>query len=129
VIAPTRRRTVTITLWSQFQAGHIIDLTFTTLDIGPLESWAVERDNPTPSDHELIVLEWEDLDKTLIANTGEITGWDIDSLTQDPDALKKAEEYWHHLALDRPKINYNSPEDHLDKEATWIEDTLTRVLN
>jgi hypothetical protein len=37
--------------------GSIIDLTFTTLDMGPLESWAVERDNPTPSDHELIVLE------------------------------------------------------------------------
>jgi hypothetical protein len=36
--------------------GSIIDLMFTTLDIGPLESWAVERDNPTLSDHELIVL-------------------------------------------------------------------------
>ena len=52
----------------------IIDLTFTTVEIGPLESWAIERENLTPSDHELIVLEWADLDILSKANRGEITG-------------------------------------------------------
>jgi len=64
--------------------GTIIDLTFTTLELGPLESWAIERDNPTPSDHELIVLEWADLDISSRANRGEITGWDIDRPSPAP---------------------------------------------
>jgi hypothetical protein len=109
--------------------SSIINLTFTTLDIGPLKSWAVERDNPTPSDHEFIVLKWADLNKTPVTNTKEITGWDINRFNQDSEALKKAKEYWHHLALNRLRINYNNSENHFNNEATWIEDTLTKILN
>jgi Endonuclease-reverse transcriptase len=74
-------------------SGSIIDLTFTTLEMGPLESWAIETESPSPSDHELIVLEWGDLDEALMVNIGEITGWDIDRLRQDSETLKRAEEY------------------------------------
>jgi len=56
--------------------GSIIDLTFTTLDLGPLDLWAVDDDNPTPSDHALIVLEWSDIDEATSSKApkGEITG-------------------------------------------------------
>jgi hypothetical protein len=39
----------------------IIDLTFTTTDIGLLDLWAIEEENPTPLNHKLIVFSWEDL--------------------------------------------------------------------
>jgi hypothetical protein len=110
--------------------GSIIDLTFTTVELGPLELWAIETDCPTPSDHVLIVLEWADIDNTPMApNRGEITGWDIDKLKQDPEALEKAEEEWQYLALYRPIIGYHSREEDLENEATWIEESLTRILN
>src|SRR5271156_5828740 len=110
--------------------GSIIDLTFTTEELGPLEIWAIETEWPTPSDHVLIVLEWADVDNTpVINNRGEITGWDIDKLKQDPEALKKAKEEWQYLALNRPIIGCNSREEDLENEATWIEESLTRVLN
>jgi Endonuclease-reverse transcriptase len=38
--------------------GFIIDLTFTTPEIGSLESWAIEIDYLTSLDHELIVFQW-----------------------------------------------------------------------
>ena len=40
----------------------IIDLTFTTTSIGLLNSWLIEEEYFTPSDHKLIVFKWLDLD-------------------------------------------------------------------
>jgi sugar/nucleoside kinase (ribokinase family) len=37
--------------------GSIIDLTFTIIELGPLDLWAIDKDNLTPSDHALILLE------------------------------------------------------------------------
>ena len=89
--------------------GSVIDLTFTTRDLGPLDLWAIETDTPTPSDHVLIVLEWTDLgDVPIELNKGDITGWDINKLNRDPEALKKAKEEWIYLASNRPNISYNS---------------------
>jgi endonuclease/exonuclease/phosphatase family metal-dependent hydrolase len=80
--------------------GSVIDLTFTTEELGPLELWAIETEWLTPSDHVLIVLEWADIDDTpIIPNKGEITGWDIDKLKQNPEVLKRAKEEWQYLAL------------------------------
>jgi endonuclease/exonuclease/phosphatase family metal-dependent hydrolase len=39
----------------------IIDLALTTPGLGPLSTWAIDQDHPTGSDHEVIVLGWEDL--------------------------------------------------------------------
>ena len=110
--------------------GSIIDLTFTTEELGPLELWAIETEWPTPSDHELIVLEWTDIDNIpIIPNKGEITGWDIDKLKQDPETYEKAKEKWRYLALYRPIIDYNSQKEDLESEAIWIEESLTKILN
>ena len=42
----------------------IIDLTFTTTSIGLLNSWLIEEEYSTPSDHELIVFKWLDVNVT-----------------------------------------------------------------
>src|SRR5271154_29236 len=110
--------------------GSIIDLTFTTTDLGPLDLWAIDTEWPTPSDHELIVLEWADIEDTPIKpNKSEITGWDINKLKQDEIALNKAKEEYQYLARYRPYIDYSSKESDLDSEANWIEETLTNILN
>ena len=56
--------------------NFIINLTFTT--IKPLDLWVIDEDNPTPSDHALILLEWADINDVFIIykgkQRGEITG-------------------------------------------------------
>jgi hypothetical protein len=36
--------------------GSIIDLIFTIIELGPLNLWAIDEDNLTPSNHVLILL-------------------------------------------------------------------------
>jgi hypothetical protein len=61
--------------------------------------WAIEEDLPTPSDHELIIFEYSDLDETpLKTKKGEVTGWKIDDLLIDSEIKEKAEESWNLLA-------------------------------
>ena len=54
------------------------------------------RRQSNPSDHALILLEWTDINDVPITykgkQKGEITGWNIDILKQDPEALEKAKE-------------------------------------
>ena len=56
--------------------GSIIDLTFTTIEIGPLDRWAIEEDLLIPSDHELIIFEYLDLDlnEVPLKTRGEVIG-------------------------------------------------------
>jgi hypothetical protein len=62
----------------------IIDLTFTITDIGLLDLWAIEEENPTLLNHELIVFSWDDLRQNrLDKRSKEITGWNIDKLLLD----------------------------------------------
>ena len=67
----------------------IIDLTFTTSEIGPLKSWLIEEEFSTPSDHELIVFNWTDIDSNinLNHNSKEFTGWNIEELINDQEKL------------------------------------------
>ena len=49
----------------------IIDLTFTTTEIGLLKSWSIDKENSTPSDHKLIVFKWLDLNLEKIKSVKE----------------------------------------------------------
>jgi aminoglycoside N3'-acetyltransferase len=42
--------------------NSIIDLTFTTTSIGLLNSWLIEEEYTTPSNHELIIFDWQDIE-------------------------------------------------------------------
>jgi hypothetical protein len=112
--------------------GSIIDLTFTTIEIGVLDRWAIEEDLPTLSDHELIIFEYSDLDldeTPLKTRKGEVTGWKIDDLLIDSELKEKAEESWNLLAQNRAIIDYNSSKTDLEEEAIWIENSLTHIFN
>lgn len=54
----------------------IINLTFITLEIGALDTWVVDEEFSTSSDHEVIVYDFATLDKTVrrITTSQEITG-------------------------------------------------------
>ena len=59
----------------------IIDLTFTSIAIGLLNSWIIEEEFSIPSDHELIVFEWTDLELNQFKNENQETiDWNIQKL-------------------------------------------------
>ena len=113
--------------------GSIIDLTFTTTELGLLDLWVIDEDDPTPSDHALILLKWADINDTCITykgkQKGEITGWNINMLKQDPEALEKAKEEYLSRAIYRPLINHNNRQEDLENEAAWLEEILTKTLD
>ena len=57
-------------------------------------------------------MEWADINNTCITykgkQKGEITGWNIDMLKKNPEALKKAKEEYLFRAIYRLIINCNS---------------------
>lgn len=109
----------------------IIDLTFTTTPIGLLDSWLIEEEYSTPSDHELIVFEWLDLtlNQLKTCEKSEITGWNIDKLQKDENQLELAYSHWKDISKNRPLIDNLSNKEDLENEALWIENMLTETLN
>lgn len=45
----------------------IIDLTFNTAEFGTLDSWIIDEDLTTPSDHEMVVFDLANLEDTLVS--------------------------------------------------------------
>ena len=90
-------------------------------ELGPLDLWVIDEDDPTPSDHALILLEWADINDTGVIykgrQKGEITGWNIDMLKQDFETLEKAKEKYLSRVIYRPLIDYNSQKEDLEYEA------------
>ena len=56
----------------------IIDLTLSSIEMGPLENWAVDLEYSTPLDHEVISFSWEDLETSNSMVSNKVTGWNID---------------------------------------------------
>ena len=68
----------------------IIDLALTTPSLESLQAWEIDKERATGSDHELILLGWEALEEPPPGGTSrEITGWQIDALQANKDALKQ----------------------------------------
>jgi hypothetical protein len=109
----------------------IIDLALTTQGLGPLSTWAIDQDHPTGSDHEVIVLGWEDLAgiETPVENSRAITGWQIQGLLADSEAIGKATQAWKELTACRSMLLDSCTEGDIATEAIWIQDNLTEVLN
>jgi hypothetical protein len=108
----------------------IIDLTFTSTAIGLLNSWTIEEEFSTPSDHELIVLEWADLEfNQFRSKNQEITGWNIQKLQSDEKQLKLANSYWQEISKNRDLIDNTCINEDLEKEAIWIENSLIKTLD
>lgn len=82
----------------------IIDLSPTTPELGPLPMWYVAHNHPTGSDHETIVMEWDSLQRTPMGTSQEITGWQIEALQTDKEALKRAMHAWKDLTAANPPL-------------------------
>ena len=79
--------------WPVSQGISVIDLALSTAALGPLTLWETPEEYPALSDHELILLRWEDIDHSLSqSNTGRTTGWDIQGLIGDKNQFSKAKE-------------------------------------
>ena len=112
------------------QGISIIDLVLTSPELGVFRVWEIPEEYLSLSDHELILMEWEDIeaqgpDKQQTA----MTGWSIKNLLEDKELLQAAKNEWiiaieNHLHLDL----LCSKED-LDKEIEWFERKLTEFLN
>lgn len=98
----------------------IIDLTLTTLGLGPLPTLFVDRDHPTGLDHEVIVLGWDPLGTAPMEPSQMITGWQIQALQADKEALEEAAQAWKDLADKRPPLSDNCLEGDIAGEAIWI---------
>jgi endonuclease/exonuclease/phosphatase family metal-dependent hydrolase len=107
----------------------IIDLAISTPELGLLDSWLVDNELPTGSDHELILMEWKDLERRSLQTSKQITGWQIRSLQADSEALDKAKQTWNALAARQPALLDSCSRTDVEKEAVWLQSTLTQVLN
>ena len=112
------------------QGISVIDLALSTAVLRPLTLWEISEKYPALSDHELILLRWEDIDVSLSQpNTAKATGWDIQGLIGDKDQLIKAKKAWVSKSCKRPILDQKCNSSALDQEVKWIEDTLTDLLN
>jgi ribonuclease HI len=119
----------TIYTREQGESKSVIDLTFTTPSLGLLESWAVLDKAQVPSDHRAIVLEYQEARSESAREAqkegGQVTGWKIDKLSEEKKEKMAGE--WHNQARGFPQ-EISTAED-LEREARWIQETLTTILN
>ncbi|KAE8550137.1 hypothetical protein EYB25_008668 [Talaromyces marneffei] len=107
----------------------IIDLTISNQALGLLDSWEIETDGLTTSDHLVIWASWEcpeDIEDSPQEAT--ITGWQIGALTEDKKALEAAISTLGELMSAQPSLTDDCSLRDVEREAKWIEQSLTDVL-
>ncbi len=76
---------------STSQGVSIIDLALSIAELGLLTLWEIFEQYLSLSDHELILLQWEDISYNLPEKTkAASTSWDIESPIQSPEKLQLA---------------------------------------
>lgn len=108
----------------------VIDLALSTVELDFLTLWEIPEDYPSISDHELILLRWNDISNNL-AKKGAIesTGWDIQGLIGCPDNLDLAYVDWTNRSRSRNFLELSSTQKDLDEEVQWLEKNLAEVLD
>uniref|UniRef100_A0A093X6J6 Phosphonoacetaldehyde hydrolase n=1 Tax=Talaromyces marneffei PM1 TaxID=1077442 RepID=A0A093X6J6_TALMA len=107
----------------------IINLTISNQALGLLDSWEIETDGLTTSDHLVIWASWEcpeDIEDSPQEAT--ITGWQIGALTEDKKALEAAISTLGELMSAQPSLTDDCSLRDVEREAEWIEQSLTDVL-
>ena len=107
----------------------IIDLALSTVELSFLTLWEIPKDYPSLSDHELILLRWEDINHDLPNKQDEApTGWDIQGLTKSLDNLESAYRDWANRSKSRKLLDQTSDQKDLDKEVDWVEKKPSRDI-
>ena len=108
----------------------IIDLALTNFELGLLRAWEIPEEYPSLSDHELIVMEWEDIDAQEPGKEqAAMSGWSIQKLLQDDHLLQAAKKEWEGSSVGQMHLNFSSTKEDLDKEVEWFESKLVKLLN
>ena len=108
----------------------IIDLALSSPGLGPLRVWEIPEEYPSLSDHELILMEWEDIDTPGQRNSQPaMSGWSIRNLLEDEKKLKAAQSDWEKLNVNHQLLDLLCTKQELDKEVEWFQETLTGLLN
>lgn len=108
----------------------IIDLALTSPDLGPLRIWKIPEEYLSLSDHEFILIKWEEIDIPDQKDTqAVISGWSIKTLLKDDKQLKDAEKDWKKVNRDHHFLDLLCTKQDLDKEVGWFEEKLTELLN
>ena len=112
------------------QGISIIDLALSTGNLGPLTLWEIPEEYPSLSDHELVLLQWDDLRSDIGTSARPISiGWNIQSLLDDKPRLDKAKDDWENQSSKRPSLNSSSNKDDLDLEVKWFETEISNFLD
>ena len=91
----------------------IIDLALTSPQLGPLRVWEIAEEYPSLSDHELILMEWEDIDTQSPKNIqAAMSGWSIKNLLENDMLFQAAKSEWKKT---------NGAQQHLDLLCTKQE--------
>ena len=107
----------------------IIDLALTSLELGPLRVWEILEEYPSLSDHEFILMEWEEIDIPGQKNTqAAMSGWSIKNLLEDDKLLEAAKSDWKRFNEDHQLLDLHCTKQELDKEVEWFEKKLTELL-
>ena len=100
-------------------------------ELGPLCLWEIPEEYPSLSDHELILLGWDDIEQqnqpSLSKDTS--TGWSIQKLLEDEILFQEAKTAWLEGSTRRPFISGTSSRQDLDDEVQWLESSLSSSLD
>ena len=108
----------------------IIDLALTNPDLGILRVWEIPEEYPSLSDHELILLEWEDLEiRGQEKYQPAIKGWSIQNLLQDKKLWSAAKEDWEKSSRGQKYLTPGCTKEDLDKEVEWFESKIVELLD
>lgn len=112
------------------RSKSVIDLTLSTPGVGALQTWYIDEDFATPSDHAVIIFSWSPLSSQASGlEARPMSNWNIDELCSDGERLKQATDHWRQVSESRQRIAAEATEDDLEAKAQWIQDSLTTVLN
>ena len=82
------------------------------------------------SDHELILVGWEDGDADLeLPEKGRTTGWDIQALRDDEEKFEQASAEWKDFSKRRASLSTDCSIEELEGEITWLEGRLIHILD
>lgn len=111
------------------QGISIIDLALNIGNLGPLILWEILEEYPLLFDHELVLLQWDDLRSDIDTSARLISiGWNIQSLLDDKPRLDKAKDDWKNESYKRPYLNSSNIKDNLNLEVKWFEAEINSFL-
>lgn len=108
----------------------IIDLALTSPALGLLWVWEILEEYPFLSDHELMMLEWEDIGVESQENQQPaMNGWIIQNLLQDKTFWQTAKDKWENSNTGPGGLTQQSTKEDLEKEVEWFESKIVTLLN